>query len=155
MGIPYEDYIQTKLFDPLDIQSAEWFFTNEGLPNTAWGLSLNSVDLTKIGYLFLKQGDWFGTEVVPSTWIATSTDLNFQISNFNDFGRQWWRYSDGSSIQNSLGVNDIYYASGHGSQYLFVIPHLNMVVSLTADSEQTGDFAGFVILRDGILASLR
>lgn len=154
-GIPYEEYIQTMLFDPLDIKSAEWSFTTDGLPNTAWGLTLNSIDLTKLGYLYLKEGDWFGTEVIPSSWVQASTDLQFQISNFNDFGRQWWRYSQSSSIQNFLSQNDIYYANGTGSQYLYVIPHLDMVVSITANTFQTSDFSGFVILRDGILPSLR
>ena len=51
--------------------------------------------------------------------------------------------------------NDIFFAWGDGGQFLFVIPHLNMVVVTTAGNYGENDIMGIALLRDFILQSVK
>ncbi len=50
-----------------------------------------------------------------------------------DYGYHWWRFADADVCEN-LKTNDIFFAKGAGGQFVFVIPHLEMVVVITAEN---------------------
>jgi hypothetical protein len=84
-------------------------------------------DLAKIGYLMLQQGQWDGTQVVPSEWVAASTAKHIETKGLMNaaedggYGYLWW-------IDSWSG----YSAHGYGGQYLFVLPAQDMVVVFTS-----------------------
>ena len=84
------------------------------------------------GRLYLQDGRWQEKQIVPEEWVGQSTQVQVHIDEEFDYGYQWWRFHDDSPIVESLAVNDLYFAWGYGGQFIFVIPHLQMVIVTTA-----------------------
>ena len=51
-----------------------------------------------------------------------------------DYGYQWHLYSDTHQAARLVEVNDIYYAAGAGNQFIWIIPHLDLVIVSTASN---------------------
>jgi len=47
--------------------------------------------MAKFGYLYLRQGEWDGQQLVPAEWVtdSTSTHMKDAFPGF-DYGYQWW-----------------------------------------------------------------
>ena len=147
-------FADKQLFQPLGIDTWGWDSGPHELTNTGWGLHLRPIDMALFGYVFLNQGRWEGEQVVPAGWVQASTAVHIDAGSQNDYGYQWWRFAEGSSVANALATNDLFFAWGYGGQFIFVIPHLDMVVVSTADNFDNGTRA-FNFLRDYILASVQ
>src|ERR1700722_9028524 len=59
-----DHYAQERLFGPLGISDAEWFYSPLNIPQTGGGLRLSSRDLVKIAQLYLEGGVWQGKRLV-------------------------------------------------------------------------------------------
>ena len=53
------------LFEPLGISGAEWLADPQGINNGSSLLYLTALDMAKIGYLYLKNGEWDGKKYRP------------------------------------------------------------------------------------------
>lgn len=152
-GKSAEDYTAENLFAKIGITNWQWDDGPRGLTNTGWGLHLRPLDMAFIGYLCLKNGNWNGEQVVPGNWIKTATLSKIAASPNFDYAYQWWRFADGTSTISGLVENDVYFAWGFGGQFIFVVPHLDMVVvSTAANFENSSPTFGF--LRDYIFAAV-
>jgi CubicO group peptidase (beta-lactamase class C family) len=105
---------------------------NDSVSNGGWGLRLRPVDLAKFGQLYLQQGRWDGVQVVPEEWVTTSTDSLGIMSEWTNYGYQWWRYGSRMVEAGLLDSTGIYFGSGYGGQILWIIPYYNMVIAVTA-----------------------
>jgi CubicO group peptidase (beta-lactamase class C family) len=103
------------------------------------GLWLQPFDMTKIGYLFLNNGNWNGRQIVPSSWVEESTQ-NYNIGI--GYGYQWWVNSEG-----------YYHSWGFGCQHFIVLPNKNLVVAITA-SEYHNSRTSLNVFRSFILKSI-
>ncbi|MEQ9426354.1 MAG: serine hydrolase domain-containing protein [Cyclobacteriaceae bacterium] len=126
-------YAQQRLFEPLGIDY-NWNSDPSGVTNAGWGLEITPTSLAKIGYMSLNQGSYFGNQILSPDFAnamgAKQTEYTFNW----DYGFGWWRISDFSAFAPLTTQNDIYFSWGSGGQFLFVIPHLNMVVVTTANN---------------------
>lgn len=113
-----EDYAREKLFGPLGINDFHWVTDHSGI-NIAYGLYMRPRDMAKFGYLYLKQGIWNGVQVVPASWVTTSTQDHVGTTKY---GYYWWMEFPGG-----------YNTSGLGSQFIFVFPDKNLVIVFTAN----------------------
>lgn len=150
----YASFLAKEVFGTLGVNNFD-IANFRGNLNPAWGLSMTTLDLAKIGYLYLKKGDWFGQQLLNENYATTSVAEQANIDYYNSFGWMWWRYSDNSNFLD-LSENDAFFAAGIGDERLYVIPHLELVVAITGKSEQF-DFtltAPFV-LKDYILESMQ
>jgi CubicO group peptidase (beta-lactamase class C family) len=140
-GMSLEDYAAEFLFGPLGITDWEWDEFKPGYNIGGWGLYLRPVDMAKLGLLYLHGGQWEGQQVVPVAWVATSTSNLTRMGSTTDYGYQWWRYNDAkvAKFSPSPEVNDIFMAIGRGDQWVWVIPHLNMVAACTAWNDDNGE----------------
>jgi CubicO group peptidase (beta-lactamase class C family) len=153
-GLSASEFAQIYLFQPLDISRWNWERGSGALTNTGWGLSLTAIDMVKFGYLYLNVGEWNTTQVISEEWIQASTK-NFVTIDYNSrYAYQWWRFSDEYPIASQLKINDLYFAWGHGGQFIFIIPHLHMVVVSTA-ANFTNSGYGFYMLRDFVLPAVK
>jgi CubicO group peptidase (beta-lactamase class C family) len=122
------DYARERLFSPLGIAGAEW--TTDSLGRN-WGYSslyITPHDMAKIGYLFLKGGEWDGEQVVPREWVEEATRKHVHAGTLlDDYGFQWWVSPDG-----------YYSAIGYKGQFIHVVPDLDLVVVTT--SSRAEDF---------------
>src|SRR4030095_11469932 len=71
-GQDIEEYAAKYLFAPLGIGDYYWKRTPTGLADTEGGLYLKPRDLAKIAYLFLKNGEWEGKQIVQLDWVKAS-----------------------------------------------------------------------------------
>jgi CubicO group peptidase (beta-lactamase class C family) len=122
------DYARERLFSPLGITEAEW--TTDSLGRN-WGYSslyITPHDMAKIGYLFLKGGEWDGEQVVPREWVEEATRKHVHAGTLlDDYGFQWW-----------VSPNGYYSAIGYKGQFIHVVPDLDLVVVTT--SSRAEDF---------------
>lgn len=131
-----QDYARTKLFEPLGITDVEWVGDLAGMPSAASGLRLRARDLAKIGSLYLNGGKWNGKQVIPGSWIELSTRRQFRFrprtgadagGEFG-YGYFWWY----SCYPSDKGLIEARAAVGNGQQRIFVLPNVNMVVTIFA-----------------------
>jgi CubicO group peptidase (beta-lactamase class C family) len=126
-GMSTAAYTQQVLFDPLGITNTIWPTDPQGVTRGGTGLALSVHDLAKLGYLYLKGGEWDGQQLVPASWLETATSgliLNGQ------YGYYWW--------VEEMGLKEphpSYLAVGYSGQTFVVLPDLDMIVVVTADSE--------------------
>ena len=138
-GMNAKTFGMYNLFNPLGIDKWFWEQGPNNITNTFGGLELRPVDMMKFGKLYLQRGNWTGEQVIKESWIDFSTSTKISISSTYEYAYQWWRYTNASSTGQALQVNDVYFALGWGGQHIFVVPHLNMVVVVTAGNFATGN----------------
>jgi CubicO group peptidase (beta-lactamase class C family) len=99
--------------------------------------------MAKFGFLYLNNGYWNNSQLIPSNWIARSRnlykELEFDQGHGIGYGYQWWIYNWANA----------YTARGSYEQYIVIIPDLNVVVVSTGNT----DFHFIRLLVDYILPS--
>jgi CubicO group peptidase (beta-lactamase class C family) len=140
--MPAQDFAQKYLMDPMGISPGDWYWyrTPFGYNTGGWGFELTPRDMAKFGYLYLNNGNWDGEQIIPAEWVRESRHPYINLGdspthpyrNFG-YGYLWWT--------TSLGGHPAYYAVGHGGQYIFILPTLDMVVVITEriELERFGD----------------
>src|SRR5215471_1402078 len=96
-GQDIEEYAVKHLFTSLGIENYYWKRTPTGLADTEGGLYLKTRDLAKIAYLFLKNGEWNGKQIVTPEWVKLSVTPAISVSATVKYGLKWWLfpYNDG------------------------------------------------------------
>lgn len=123
-GMHAHEYAARRLFDPLGIRQFYWKRTPRGYADTEGGLYLRAEDLARVGYLYLRDGEWNGRRVLTREWVRMSTarivdDVAPATADDRGYGFQWWRLDRGDT--------QIWAGLGYGGQYLLVIPDLDVV----------------------------
>jgi len=121
-----EEYAARNLFAPIGIERWFWKRGPSGLIDTEGGLYLESRDLAKIWYLFLKNGVWDGKQVVSPEWVKSSIAPAVAVAeapNAPKYGLKWWLYPDPRD-----GSKYIWGGSGFGGQFPMTFPDDDMVV---------------------------
>jgi CubicO group peptidase (beta-lactamase class C family) len=126
-GQSAEAFAKKNLFTKIGITDWEWEMGPDGIANTGWGLSLYPVDMAMFGYLFLKNGQLNGKQIVPEDWVSESTREHITII----YGYQWWVLPD-NMITGHPEANGIFYALGYGGQTIMILPTIDMVIVTTA-----------------------
>jgi CubicO group peptidase (beta-lactamase class C family) len=156
------DYARTKLFEPLGITEYEWLGDLAGMPAAASGLRLRPRDLAKFGSLYLHGGRWNEKQILPADWTTESTRRHFRFAPRTgpdaggEFGYSyfWWY----SCFPTASGLIEARTAVGNGQQRVFVLPGLDMVVTILAgryNDFTTGATLGSRILREHVLPAVR
>ena len=120
------DYLRPRLFEPLGIENPTWVTSPEGIDAGAYGLSVRTEDIAKLGLLYLNSGVWNGRQVLPAPWVAEATAR--QTSNGSNpasdwdqgYGYQFWRSRHGFRGDGAFG------------QYMLVLPREDAVVAITS-----------------------
>ena len=157
-----EDYARTKLFEPLGIKDVEWMGDLAGMPAAASGLRLRPRDAAKIGSLYLHDGKWKGKQVIPVDWVDLSTRRQFRFrsragsdaSGQFGYGYFWWY----NCYPSPAGPIEARTAVGNGQQRIFVLPGLNMVVTILAgryNDFTTGGTLGRRILLEHVVPAVQ
>jgi len=99
----------------------------------AYQFRMSARDMARFGYLFLRQGRWQGTEVVPSDWVRESTTSYSDVGNGVGYGYLWWvNFWPGVSVKN-------YSARGALGKNIVVIPDRDLVVVYVNHTEYPDD----------------
>lgn len=121
-------YGKEVLFDKLGMDSVQCGTDPQGISDGGNGFSMNVYDMAKFGRLYLNGGMWEGEQVVPAQWVKDSTTVQFTRSSGSaDYGYQWWVRTFGEAR------HPAFFAQGHGGQYIFVVPDLELIVVFTSN----------------------
>lgn len=126
-GMELEAYADRELFEPIGITRRVWEPATQGYVNGGAGLDVTPRDLARFGQLALQAG-WSGSRaVVPGAWLDEATVRRFGWTvaagpiEHVSYGYLWWVDLD----------HDAYFAWGHGGQFVYVVPSLDLVVVTT------------------------
>jgi Beta-lactamase len=123
-GSDIEDYARRHLFGPLGIVHYHWKRTPLGVVDTEGGLFLRTEDLTKLGVLFLQDGNWHGRRIVSPEWIKESVTPRIDAGDGFQYGYFWWLLPYSGKMA--------WVARGFGGQRLIVFPDEQLIVTSTA-----------------------
>jgi len=132
------DYLQPRLFEPLNITDADWKESPEGINTGGFGLRLKTEDIAKLGQLYLQKGKWEGEEILTEQWVNDATSKQVQSNPWSEeydetndwaqgYGYQFWRNFPGG-----------FRADGAYGQFSIVIPEKDLVVAITGESFDMG-----------------
>lgn len=122
------DYATSRLFEPMGFHKVKWT-AYKGINEGGTGLQLYGRDLAKLGLLYLREGDWFGQQLVSQKWVEQSVKqhhrglLQYEPPIYGAYGYHWWQ-----SPAAHNGSFDCYFAFGHGGQILMVAPAQRLVI---------------------------
>ena len=128
-GMNPGDFAEQNLFQPLGISAGYWMTDPAGIPYGAGGFNLTPRDMAKLGYLYLRNGQWDGQQIVSSEWVETSTrtHADVDVNAHFGYGYHWFTVPE-------MGG---YAALGGGGQIILVIPESDLVIVTTAKTEES------------------
>jgi hypothetical protein len=106
---------------------------------------MSARDLARFGQLFLRDGRWRDQQVIPAGWVERSTAPLSDLGSGSGYALMWWTYGDApldSARYPALTGRRIYMARGTGSQALWVVPSLDMVIVHRANTDRGRGIAG-------------
>jgi CubicO group peptidase (beta-lactamase class C family) len=151
-GMLTNEFAELYLFNPLGIDNYSWDRLEDGVLDAAGGLHMRPRDMAKIGYLFLNEGKWKGKQIISKEWITESARAHATHDLGYGYGYQWRSVTTTISNQKI----DVFWASGHGGQRIFVIPTLDLVAVFTSKvfDNPLGGFRPAGILKHYIIPSM-
>ncbi len=139
------DFAIKYLFSPLDISVAGnvvfqnkeeqlawykkkdvrgWVADRTGVNSAGWGLNLTTMEMAKIGQLYLSDGMWEGKQIVSSDWIQESTMEHSRCNQRKlSYGYLWWIIDE---------KEHSYAALGDGGNVIYINTKKNIVVAIAS-----------------------
>lgn len=88
-GRDLSDLLSERLLEPLGLARDPYYVTDgNGVEFVLGGLNMTTRDFARIGLLVDQDGQWNGTQLVPTDWIEASTTASAPGVDF--YGYQWW-----------------------------------------------------------------
>jgi CubicO group peptidase (beta-lactamase class C family) len=125
IGRPVTTYLQEKIWTPLGMQyDSSWSLDSEKskFEKMESGINARAIDFAKFGRLYLKNGNWNGTQIVPSAWVAESTRDNGLLQGLSIYyGQMWWGEKCNPASQD-------FFAMGNLGQFIYISPAKNLII---------------------------
>ncbi|WP_261808625.1 serine hydrolase [Nonomuraea sp. C10] len=125
-GTPYHRYVEKKIWQPAGMAGAAQI-SSDGKGESLGYCCFQATDrdYARFGLLYLRQGKAHGKQVVPASWVKSSTSP----SGVNPkYGLHWW-----------LGGERDFMAAGFGGQYIYVSPEHDVVIVKSTTSTGAHD----------------
>ena len=143
-GKRVQDYADARLFTPLGIETPFWRRDPQGLATGGFGLLMLPRDMAKIGYLYLRQGEWAGQRLLPAEFVDAvshaTVNMNATFEPRLRYANFFWAIPD----------KHVYMTVGYHCQVIMVLPDQDIVAVMTAR-----DFCPFGKLADDISGAVR
>lgn len=109
---------------------------------TRWGggMWIDSWDLARFGYLWLRQGAWNGQQIVPPAYVRAALTPS---PNGPDYGYLWWLNTKGKNLPGMPA--SAFAALGAGSNSIVVSPEHDLVVVWRWHAGNPAEFARRVV----------
>lgn len=150
------DLFKTQIANPIGMEDFEpddvftfgsWF---SDYPSHTYMISTR--DLARFGLLYLYDGEWCGSRILPAGWVNDSTTSKGPATwtpriPSSGYGYLWWVTEEGRLYPGTrpLPVH-AFGASGYGGQNLAVVPEYDLVVVYRVDTGRTTtDFIWWLI----------
>ncbi len=125
-GMSARDYAKARLFGSLGISTVHWPYDPQRHATGGFGLVMLPRDMAKIGYLYLRNGEWEGKRLLPPGWIEkvsrATVDMKQPYAPNLRYSNSFWALPD----------KKVFMAVGFHCQLLMVFPELDIVAVTTA-----------------------
>jgi CubicO group peptidase (beta-lactamase class C family) len=104
----------------------------------AYCFRMSCRDLARYGTLYMNNGNWNGSQIIPNSWVTESlTEWSVEDSTFGlGYGYMWKLYNGGTEFSKLWGGYDIFGHTGLGGvQTLMVVPELKLVLVERTDTD--------------------
>jgi len=119
-GAVFEHFMQQRLFVPLGVKSAQPKFDAAGTFIGSSFCAATPRDFARFGLLYLRNGCWKGTRLLPRGWVDYARTPTWQQPTEEEpYGAHWWL---GLAGQGSFSAN------GFEGQFMVVVPQKDLVV---------------------------
>ena len=143
----HEAFVKKYLFEPLQI-SQYWYHRSAAHPHILADVDLLPKDMAKFGKLVAQGGMWKKKRLLSRAWVDAM--LNSQVTTNEvdkNYSFGWWH----TYIKSSDDLHLCHYAWGYGSQHIFILPSLDVVMVCTGKNYETTLHKGpFDLLREVI-----
>ncbi len=141
-GVPVLDYARRELATPLGIEHFE----------LRRGLRMRTLDMARLGQLYLQQGRWNSRQLVPQDYVKAATHAQnaggppLSMS----YGLMWW-------VTSAAADRQTYMAAGFGGQLIWVHEPLGLVVAVNSTASLASNQRGQAVrlIREQIFAAAR
>ena len=127
------DYLQPRLFGPLNVQGMMWETCPYGINTGGWGLSVTTETLGKFGQLYLQRGLWNGRQLLPAQWVEEATTFKIQ-QPVEPNGGMGPDYQQGYAYQFWRCRHNAFRGDGAFGQFCIVMPDQEAVIAITCDT---------------------
>lgn len=130
---PVDEYIESRLFAPLGIDTVRWFRSPSGEVATGGQLRIRTRDLAKLAQLLLDRGSHHGNQLVPAAWIDQMLTRQLRPNRSSDprgelgYGYLMWQREYTTPCGRVTG----WYMSGNGGNHAVVLRELDAVAVVT------------------------
>ncbi len=154
-GQPVPDVFQEQVMDPIGASNSwKWVpYTNSYVEmdgklvasvggGTRWGggMWIDSWDMARFGYLWLRGGNWDGRQILPPAYVKAALSPS---DHGPDYGYLWWLNTKGKNLP---GLPPTAYAAlGAGSNDIVVSPEHDLVIVWRWHAGNPAEFAKRVI----------
>jgi CubicO group peptidase (beta-lactamase class C family) len=126
--------LKRKVMGPLGVRDSEWAWrdnqfrakTVNGLPSRefAAGLTITHRALARVGYLYLREGNWKGKQILSREFVRTATRPTDLPAPYPFYALYW-----GSNAKGTFAdlPKDAFWALGLGDSFVLVCPSLDVV----------------------------
>jgi CubicO group peptidase (beta-lactamase class C family) len=132
------DYLEPRLFRPLDISGITWETCPRGINTGGWGLSIQTEGLAKFGQLYLQKGVWKGIQLLPASWIEEATTFKIQQPPGNGADLETLKktsdWHQGYCYQFWRCRHNAFRGDGAFGQFTVVMPEQDAVLAITSET---------------------
>jgi CubicO group peptidase (beta-lactamase class C family) len=121
-----EAYMKRRVLDPIGLRLSRWVKDEDGNVHLPNGMSMTAREWAKFGKFIMQQGKWDGRQIVP--WNVLKECFVGSRANPN-YGITFWLKEAGNA------PDDLVFARGLGSQRLYIIPSLELIIVQFAETE--------------------
>jgi len=119
-GDAYVAFLRDRLFAPIGMATAQPTLDAAGLWVASSYVHATAEDFARFGYLYLRDGTWDGTRILPEGWVDTGRLLrSIDPDDGRGYGWQWWVTDD---------AHGTFWANGYEGQSILVSPANDLVV---------------------------
>jgi len=142
------EFIHRQLLAPMGIVAEHWGRDPQGYFSGGYNFYLTPRELAKFGQLYLHDGNWNGTQLVPAAWVSASTTKRVEADDPYSYGYNFWL--------RALAGHDVAVAWGFGGQMIYIVKDLDLVVVMTTNTRDfTQDsFDGASIMEDDVIPAV-
>lgn len=138
----YYKFAQNELFNKIGVTSAVIEPDAAGNFVASSYMWASAEDWARMGLLYLNEGNWFGEQIIDSSWVAYAQELAPNTPR-GEYGGQFWlnKGEEGNSANRFLPSvsTELYMMRGYEGQRVYILPSKNLVV-VRLGQEKKGGF---------------
>lgn len=152
-GLRFDNYVQSRLFDPLGITGAEWTISPAGEVQSGGQLSLRARDFQRLGRLVLDGGRANSKQLISPKRLQSIIAPRINAAPGLSYGYLWWfenfTMPGGREISAAL-------MKGNGGNMIVLFPETDTVITILATNYNRHDMTkkSVALVQDYILPAL-